>query len=105
VPLKDALKEIDVRETTDGRMAFLFPRWALVALALLVMGGVGVNTLGVKTLKDLRAQDSAALNSLARSVQRLERDAIRTRALLETKWPETARRIDEVLRDEEDEGS
>jgi hypothetical protein len=108
--MKEVIEQVEVK-SSGGRLWFGFPHYVVLGWALLL-------TYSVYELRDWRTsfeknrsalieQNSKNLETLTRAIvdlqegQRLlNEDAVRTRTILELKFPVTARKVEDALTDE-----
>lgn len=113
VNVSNILKEVDIKAQA-GRLWFGFPHWIVLGWAILVSWQVwrmvewrSSHEIQVQVSNSQVAQATTRLadtvGALQREVQKMREDSIRTRTLLELKFPMTARRVDEAIAESENE--
>jgi len=101
VGIESVIKEMEVRTQRGGRLSVSFPQWLVLLLVLLVVGGIGTNTLAIRTLQQLYTNHTDTLDQLTGAIRMLQQDSMRTRTILEMKFPRTARQVEDALEGEE----
>jgi hypothetical protein len=106
----DAVREVEVTSRA-GRLWFGFPHYVVLGWAILVSGTLYELRDWRQNFEVSQAElvnaNREALGALVESIRELQReqrklseDSIRTRTLLELKFPVTARRVEDALTDE-----